>query len=113
MNKQCDYEYKQHLAGFVKVNNCVVFCSIVEDDKGFEFCVDDDRGGGCAGRAIALPLFCWDLLSYLLSKAPVDMEKIPVKLLDFSLKGGGFEPVVFDEFLRTLMFVRTITTRCV
>ena len=43
MNKQCDYEYKQHLAGFVKVNKCVVFCSIVEDDKGFEFCVDDER----------------------------------------------------------------------
>ena len=32
-----------------------------------------DRGGGGAGRAIALPLFCWDLLC----RAPVDMGKIP------------------------------------
>ena len=31
-----------------------------------------DRGGGGAGRAIALPLFCWDLFS----RALVDMEKI-------------------------------------
>ena len=31
-----------------------------------------DRGGGGAGRAIALPLFCWDLFS----RALADMEKI-------------------------------------
>ena len=31
-----------------------------------------DRGGGGAGRATALPLFCWDLFS----RAIVDMEKI-------------------------------------
>ena len=31
-----------------------------------------DRGGGGACRAIALPLFCWDLFS----RALVDMEKI-------------------------------------
>ena len=31
-----------------------------------------DRGGGGAGTAIALPLFCWDLFS----RALVDMEKI-------------------------------------
>ena len=31
-----------------------------------------DRGGGGAGRAIALPLFCRDLFS----RALVDMEKI-------------------------------------
>ena len=31
-----------------------------------------DRGGGGAGRAIALPLFCLDLFS----RALVDMEKI-------------------------------------
>ena len=43
-----------------------------------------DRGGGGAGRAIALPLFYWDLFS----RGPVDMEKIPIKLLDFALKGG-------------------------
>ena len=40
-----------------------------------------DRGGGGAGRAIALPLYCWDLFS----SAPVDMEKIRVELLDFAL----------------------------
>ena len=31
-----------------------------------------DRGGGGDGRAIALPLFCWDLFS----RALADMEKI-------------------------------------
>ena len=60
-----------------------------------------DRGGGGAGRAIALPLFCWDLFS----RAPVDMEKVIVELLDFSLKGGRLEPVVFDESLRTMQFL--------
>ena len=75
-----------------------------------------DRGGEGAGRAIALPLFCWGLFS----RVSVDMEKIPEKLLGFALKGGRLEPVVFDEFLRTMQFlwksgcllVRTITTRC-
>ena len=43
-----------------------------------------DRGGGGAGRAVALPLFCWDIFS----RAPVDMEKVLVEVLDFSLKGG-------------------------
>ena len=43
-----------------------------------------DRGGGGAGRAIALPLFCW----HIFSRAPVDMENVLVELLDFSLKGG-------------------------
>ena len=43
-----------------------------------------DCGGGGAGRAIALPLFCWDIFS----RAPVDKEKVLVELLDFSLKGG-------------------------
>ena len=43
-----------------------------------------DLGGGGAGRATALALFCWDLFS----RAPVDMEKVIVELLDFSLKGG-------------------------
>ena len=33
-----------------------------------------DRGRGGAGRAIALPLFCWDIFS----RAPVDMEKVLV-----------------------------------
>ena len=60
-----------------------------------------DRGGGGAGRAIALPLFCWDLFS----RAPVDLEKVIVELLDFSLKGGRLEPVVFDESLRTMQFL--------
>ena len=55
-----------------------------------------DRGGGGAGRVIALPLFCWDLFS----RASVNMEKVIVELLDFSLKGGRLEPVVFDESLR-------------
>ena len=59
-----------------------------------------DRGGEGASRAIALPLFYWDLFS----RAPVDMEKVLVELLDFSLKGGPLEPVVFDEFLRTMQF---------
>ena len=63
--------------------------------------VDRDRGGGGAGRAIALPLFCWDLFS----RAPVDMENVIVELLDFSLKGGRLEPVVFDESLRTMQFL--------
>ena len=36
------------------------------------------RGG--AGRAIALPLFCRDLFS----RAPIDMGKVLVELLDFS-----------------------------
>ena len=40
-----------------------------------------DRGGGGAGRAIAVPL----LLRDLFSRAPVDMEKIPGELLDFAL----------------------------
>ena len=72
--------------------------------------VDRDRGGGGAGRAIALPLFCGDLFS----RAPVDMEKISVELLDFSkshldfsLKGERLEPVVFDESLRTIYAVLT------
>ena len=39
-----------------------------------------DRGGGGAGRAIALPLFCRDLFS----RAPIDMGKVLVELLDFS-----------------------------
>ena len=43
--------------------------------------VSRDRGGGGAGRAIALPLYCWDLFS----SAPVDMEKIRMELLDFAL----------------------------
>ena len=43
-----------------------------------------DRGGGGAGRAIALPLFYWDLFS----RAPVDMEKVIVELMGFSLKRG-------------------------
>ena len=60
-----------------------------------------DRGGGGAGRAIALPLFCWDLFS----RASVNMEKVIVELLDFSLKGGRLEPVVFDESLRTMQFL--------
>ena len=59
-----------------------------------------DRGGGGAGRAIALPLFCWDLFS----RASVNMEKVILELLDFSLKGGRLEPVVFDESLRTMQF---------
>ena len=75
-----------------------------------------DHGGGGAGRAIALPLFCWDLFS----RVPVDMEKNSRKLLGFALKGGRLETVVFDKFLRTIQFlwksgcllVRTITTRC-
>ena len=33
------------------------------------------------------------------------MDKIPVKLLDFAQKGGRFEPVVFDKFLRTIQFL--------
>ena len=53
------------------------------------------------GGAIALPLFCWDLFS----RAPVDLEKVIVELLDFSLKGGRLEPVVFDESLRTMQFL--------
>ena len=56
-----------------------------------------DRGGGGA----ALPLFCWDLFS----RAPVDLEKNIVELLDFCLKGGRLEPVVFDESLRTMQFL--------
>ena len=32
-----------------------------------------DRGGGGAGRAIALPLFCWDLFSSAAVNG--DMEK--------------------------------------
>ena len=48
-----------------------------------------------------LPLFCWDIFS----RAPVDMEKVLVELLDFSLKGGRLEPVVFDESLRTMQFL--------
>ena len=43
-----------------------------------------DRGEGGAGRAIALPLFCW----HIFSRAPVDMENVLVELLDFCLKGG-------------------------
>ena len=62
---------------------------------------DRGRGEGGAGRAIALSLFFWDLFS----RAPVDKEKIPVKLLDFALKDGWVEPVVFDEFLRTIQFL--------
>ena len=60
-----------------------------------------ERGGGGADRAIALPLFCWDLFS----RAPVDQEKVIVELLDFSLKGGRLEPVVFDESLTTMQFL--------
>ena len=33
------------------------------------------------------------------------MEKIPEKLLDFALKGGRLEQVVFDEFLKTMQFL--------
>ena len=33
------------------------------------------------------------------------MEKVLVELLDFSLKGGRLEPVVFDESLRTMKFL--------
>ena len=33
------------------------------------------------------------------------MEKIPVKLLNFTLKGGRLEQVVFDEFLRFIQFL--------
>ena len=47
-----------------------------------------DRGGGGAGRAIALPLYCWDLFS----SAPVDTEKIRVELLDFALWKSGVFP---------------------
>ena len=43
---------------------------------------------GGAGRAIALPLYCWDLFS----RAPVDMEKIPVELYDFALCKSGMLP---------------------
>ena len=60
-----------------------------------------DRRGEGASRAIALPFFYWDLFS----RAPVDMEKVLEELLDFSLKGGRLEPVVFDEFLRTMQFL--------
>lgn len=37
-----EYEYKQHLVGFVMMNDCIVFCSIVEDDNGFECYVLDE-----------------------------------------------------------------------
>ena len=30
---------------------------------------------------------------------------VPVELLDFTLQGGRLEPVVFDEFLRTIQFL--------
>ena len=39
-----------------------------------------DRGGGGAGSAIALPLFCRDLFS----RAPIDMGKVLVELFDVS-----------------------------
>ena len=32
-------------------------------ENGLLVLVHSDHGGGGAGRAIALPLFCWDLLS--------------------------------------------------
>ena len=55
-----------------------------------------DRGGGGAGRAIPEVYFLGLQLTW---------KKIPVKLLDFALKGGRLEPVVFDEFLRTMQFL--------
>ena len=59
----------------------------------------ENRDGG--GGGAALPLFCWDLFS----RAPVDLEKVIVELLDFCLKGGLLEPVVFDESLRAMQFL--------
>ena len=32
------------------------------------------------------------------SRAPVDMEKVIVELLDFSLKGGRLEPVLMEDW---------------
>ena len=67
-----------------------------------------DRGGEGAGRAVALPLFYWDLFS----RGPVDMEKIPIKLLDFALKGGRLEQVVFDVACSAgVFFERAICSR--
>ena len=33
------------------------------------------------------------------------MENVLVELLDFSLKGGRWEPVFFVQFLRTMQFL--------
>ena len=60
----------------------------------FEVLDCSDCGVGGAGTAIALRLFA----GILFSRAPVDTEKVLVELLDFSLKGGRLEPVVFDNF---------------
>ena len=61
-----------------------------------------DRGGGGAGRAIALPLFCRDLFS----RAPIDMGKVLVELLDFSdPKRWTVRASCLDEFLRTRQFL--------
>ena len=58
------------------------------------------EGEGLAGL-YPFHFFCWDLFS----RAPVDMENVIVELLDFSLKGGRLEPVVFDESFRTMQFL--------
>ena len=62
----------------------------------------DRRGGG----AIALPPFC--LFAFLLGfiiQGSSWRGKHSRKLLDFALKGGRLEPVVFDKFLRTMQFL--------
>ena len=41
------------------------------------------------------------------------MEKIPVKLMDFTIKNGGrLEPVIFDEFLRTMQLLEIWNLTC-
>ena len=42
------------------------------------------------------------------------MEKIPVKLMDFTIKKGGrLEPaVIFDEFLRTMQLLEIWNLTC-
>ena len=57
--------------------------------------VGRDRRGGGAGRAIALPLYCWDLFS----SASVNMEKFPWNYSTLPYERVG------------CFLVRTITTR--
>ena len=57
-----------------------------------------DRGGGEAGRAIALPLFCWDLFS----RALADMEKITCGIIGLFPKRCMVRPCCFRRRGATL-----------
>ena len=54
-----------------------------------------DRGGGGAGRAIALPLFCWGLFS----RVPVDMENNSRKIVGLCLKRWAVRDSCFRQIL--------------